>query len=108
MSVSSDRGAEVTEGICHGLHPPSILSGEICLDKLAESGVQVENLDLVVVEELGLDSNPGLASAPPLADVVLHLDLESAEDPGQDNTVHPGPGVRRHHRVGEGVAVEGQ
>jgi hypothetical protein len=65
MSVSSDQGAEVTEGICHGLHPPSILSGEICLDKLAESGVQVENLDLVVVEELGLDSNPGLASGPP-------------------------------------------
>jgi hypothetical protein len=60
----------------------------------------VENPDLAVAEELGLDSNPGLASGPALlADVVMHLDREGAKDLGQDNAVHPGPGVRRHHRV---------
>jgi hypothetical protein len=76
------------------------------LGKLAESCVQVENLDLAVPEELGLDSNLGLASGPSLlVDVVLHLDREGAEDLGQDNDVHPRPGVRRHHRVGEDVVV---
>jgi hypothetical protein len=35
------------------------------LDKLAESGVQVEDPYLAVAEELSLDSNPGLTSGAP-------------------------------------------
>ena len=103
------------EGVRHGLHLPAVLSdGEIPLDKLTKSGVQVENPDLAVAEEHGLGNNLGLSSGSSLlAYVVLRLDREGAEDPGQDSAVHPGPGVRRHHRVGEdmvveGVAVEGQ
>jgi hypothetical protein len=54
------------EGVRHGLHLPAVLSdGEISLDKLAEGGVQMEDLALAVSEELRLHSNPGLASGPP-------------------------------------------
>ena len=52
------------------------------MDKLTESGVQVENLDLAVVEELDSIATQAWRAVPPLADVVLHLDRESVEDLG--------------------------
>jgi hypothetical protein len=58
-----DRRAEVPEVVYHRLHPPTVLGdGEIPLDELAKSGVQMENLELAVAEELSLDSNTDLAS----------------------------------------------
>jgi hypothetical protein len=58
-SVSSVTGVPRS-----GLHSSVVLSdGEIPLDKLAEGGVQMEDPDLAIAEELNLDSNLGLASS---------------------------------------------
>jgi hypothetical protein len=49
---------------------------------------------------------------PPLANDVLHLEREGAEDPLEDHVVHPTSGLHRHDHIGEGVvkgvAVESQ
>ena len=68
----------------------------------------MESPDLAIAEELGLDSNLGLASNPSLLmDVILHFDYDGTGYLGQNNVVHPGPSVCRHRRVGEDVVVEG-
>jgi len=92
-----DRLAEVTEGVRHALHLAAVLGdGKVALDEDSESGVEVESTSLAVAEELVLNGKPGLASgATALADDVLQLDGDGAEDPGEDNTVHPAP---RGHR----------
>jgi hypothetical protein len=105
-SVSSMTGAPRS-----GLHSSVVLSdGEIPLDKLAEGGVQMEDPDLAVAEELNLDSNLGLATTgercPPLAGNVLHLDREGVEDPREDNVIYPALGLCRHSHVDEDVGVE--
>lgn len=62
---------------------------------------------LSVAKELGLKSEPSLASRTPvLADNVLQLDGESLEDPGEDDTVHPEPGEARRGAVSENMVVE--
>jgi hypothetical protein len=39
-SLICDQGAEIAEGVCHGLHPPIVFGyGEVPLDKLAKGGV---------------------------------------------------------------------
>jgi hypothetical protein len=42
-----------------------------------------------------------------LANVVLHLDGEGAEDPGENHTVHPALGLRRRVRISEYMVLEG-
>jgi len=100
------KGAKV---IRHLLQLTAVLGdGEIVLGEGAEGGVEVEDPGLSVSLELGLESDPGLASsAAGLANDVLQLHGERPEDPGQDDAVHPEPGRRGGGAVGEDVVVEG-
>lgn len=67
----------------------------------------MEDPNLAVAEELGLDSNLGWQAVPPCGRCPVALDREGVEDLGVDHAVHPSLGMCRHGTVSEDVVTEG-
>jgi hypothetical protein len=67
-----DKGAirdgfiEILSGVRHALHPSAILGDrEVTLGEEPEGGIEVDGMGLPVIEKLGLEGKPGLASGAP-------------------------------------------
>jgi hypothetical protein len=85
-----DDAAEVNQGVGHALHLATVVAHrEVALDEVAEHGVEVNHVCLVVADELVLDHAPDLA----LGDTVLIGNIhkligDRAKDPREDDTLH--------------------
>lgn len=85
-----DKLTKVTKRVRRVILLAAVLSDrEVLLDKDPKGDVEVEGMSVTVVEELLLNSNPGLVgNATTLVCDVLQLDGDSSEDPGEDYTIH--------------------
>ncbi|AQL02389.1 Nudix hydrolase 14 chloroplastic [Zea mays] len=89
-----DRAVKIAEGVRHRLHLAAVLSHrEITLDEVAKHGVEVKGTCLAVADELVLERQPGLMRRDAMfPGDVLKVNVDGAENPGDDNAVHPFPG----------------
>lgn len=67
-----DKGAvrdgfvEILSGVRHALHLSAVLGDrEVTLGEEPEGGIEVDGMGLPVIEKLGLEGKPGLASGAP-------------------------------------------
>ena len=66
QEVEGMVGDGFAEVVRHTLHPTTVLvDGKVPLGEHAEGCVEVESAGFPVVDELGLEGNPGLASGGP-------------------------------------------
>jgi hypothetical protein len=79
------------EGVGHALHlAVVVVHVEVALDEGPKRNVEVESAGLAIADELLLDGKPSLMNGvAELMDDVLELDGERAEEPGENDVVHP-------------------
>jgi hypothetical protein len=102
--------AQVTEGVCHGLHlPAELANSEITLDEGPEARIEPQSPSLGIAEKLALERQPGLTSIRRVADEVVEVDGDRPDDPREDDAVKAQPrgGLGRDRGIDEDVVVKG-
>jgi hypothetical protein len=102
--------AQVAEGVSHGLHLPTELANvKVPLDEGAEARIESQSSGLSIAQKLALECQPGLASGGGVADEVMEVDGDCAEDLGEHDVVQtlPRRSLDRGHGIVEDVVVEG-
>jgi hypothetical protein len=102
--------AQVAEGVGHGLHlPAELANGKVPLDEGAEARVESQSSGLSIAQKLALECQPGLTSGGGVADEVVEVDGDRAEDPGKHDAVQtlPRRSLDRGRGIVEDVIVEG-
>jgi hypothetical protein len=79
----ADRFAKVGEGVCHVFEAATVLcDGQVSLAEVAEFGVEVEGVSLLVPKELVLERKPDVASCGiPRHDSFRQVGGDGASDP---------------------------
>jgi hypothetical protein len=95
--------------VSHALHPVTVVAdGEFSLLEGVEPGVELQNTQLAVVDELSLDREPRLACGlRQLSNDLVKFEGEGVEDPGLHDVVQSSPIDGRIGDVREDVVVEG-
>jgi hypothetical protein len=103
------RAVKIAKRVRQSLHLVALLSHrEITLDKVAKHGVEVKGVCLAIADELVFKHQPGLTRGDAtFPGDVLKVDVEGAEDPGDDDVVHPFRGrIIGRRSVEEDMGVE--
>jgi hypothetical protein len=105
----SYRAVKIAKGVRHILHLAAVLSHrEITLDEVAKHGIKVKGECLAIADELVFKRQPGLTRRDAtFPGDVLKVDVEGAEDLGDDDAVHLLRGrIVGRRSVEEDVGVE--
>jgi hypothetical protein len=109
--VLRNRVPKVAKSISRALHLPAELTHrQIALLKSAELSIELEGVRPSIVDELALESKPGLTrDAAGSPHDVLHIEGDGPKDPKHGDAVeaHPCQVVCLDWRVEEDVVVEG-
>jgi len=94
QSTVMNRLAQISQCISHALHLAAVIvNGESALGEGAKLSIEKHGAGLTVVEELLFNAEPCCpgGDAVALVDDVQKVGGDGVEEPGDDNTVHPGP-----------------